>query len=690
MAEFRQAPWRWSAAGLLLSGVLVIACESPVAPTACGPLPQFTVNAGETSSVAVCFNDANGDVLTYTATSSNPSVATAFLTATSITLTAIAPGNTTVTVTASDPGGLQGQSTFAVTVPNRAPRLRGAVPDVNVQVGRTATVDASRYFSEPDGQALSYAASPSDTHVAGVSVAGSVVTVTAEAKGGATVTITASDPGGLSAIQSFRLTVPNRSPVPVGALDPQTIEAGQSVTLDVAASFSDPDGDALTYAAVSLIAAVVGTSVSGSAVTFSAQAPGTTTVTITARDDQHATATQQLTVTVPRPNRAPSPVGSIPDQSVRPGETATVDVAPRFSDPDGDPLTYSAWSLDVGIVSAQVFGETLELSGTEEGRATVTVTAADPDGLAATQSFQVTVSRDEKPPGSFEIELRFATPMSATRQAAFESARERWMAILADTELPDMPVPEGVVDCRFPERTYEESVTVVDDLMIIAAVAEIDGLNGTLARAGPCGWREESLLPWIGAMEFDPADLSRLEADGALEDVIVHEMGHVLGIGTVWEPHGLLRNPSKGAGREVDTHFPGALAIQAFDQIGGASYAAGAKVPVENTGSKPGSDDGHWRHRVFGNELMNPFIAPGSSPLSVVTIASLADLGYTVHMDLADAYHLPDAAALRVHQRRAIPLGDDLLRIPIEVRDRNGRVVRAIRPSSQMKGRSDP
>ncbi len=667
-------------AAALLSSVLAVACESPVAPVACGPLPQVTVNVGEISNVAACFNDANGDVLTYTATSSNPRIATTFLAGTTITVTAVAPGNTTVIVATRDPGGLQGQSSFAVMVPNRAPQPRGTMSSVSVRAGQTVTVDASQHFSEPDGEALTYAAGSSDADVASVRVAGSTITATAEAKGGATIAITASDPGGLSAIQSFRLTVPNRSPMPVGAIDARTIEEGQSVTLDIAGSFADPDGDVLTYATASLIAAVAGASVSGSAVTITARGPGTTTVTITARDDEQATATQQVSVTVPQPNRAPRPVGSIPPHEIRTGETATVDASTYFTDPDGDPLAYSASSSDIGIASVQVFGATLELTGVRKGVVDITVTAADQDGLAATQSFQMTVSEEEEPPGSFHIELRFATEMSETQRAAFESASARWMAILGDTELPDMPVPEGVVRCRFPSRTYEQNARVVDDLLIIAAVAEIDGVGETLGRAAFCSLREASQLPWLGAMEFDAADLDRMEENGTLESVILHEMGHVLGIGTLWGYHGLLRNPSLAAEREVDTHFAGAKAIRAFDEVGGASYTGGAKVPVENRGTRSGSDDSHWRKRVFGDELMSPSIAPGSSPLSAVTIASLADLGYAVSMDLADAYRFPGVAALRAHQRRAIDLGNDVIRGPVEVRDKDGRVVRTIRP----------
>ena len=42
-------------------------------------------------------------------------------------------------------------------------------------------------------------------------------------------------------------------------------------------------------------------------------------------------------------------------------------------------------------------------------------------------------------------------------------------------------------------------------------------------------------------MTFDTADLQAMEANGTLVDVITHEMGHVLGIGTIWLPKRLLK-----------------------------------------------------------------------------------------------------------------------------------------------------
>lgn len=50
--------------------------------------------------------------------------------------------------------------------------------------------------------------------------------------------------------------------------------------------------------------------------------------------------------------------------------------------------------------------------------------------------------------------------------------------------------------------------------------------------AGPCKLgdsvnRPGLKVPKIGMMVFDSSDISNLESEGRLEDVILHEMGHV-------------------------------------------------------------------------------------------------------------------------------------------------------------------
>ena len=380
---------RFAAPWIVLPLVVLAACENPQPPASCGAIPQVSVNTGETASVPACFNDPNGDMLSYAVASSNPGVATASISGASITVRAVAPGNASVTVTASDPGGLQGQQSFQVTVPNRSPVPRGAISSMTIPVGRTESVNVSSYFTEPDGQSLTYGATSSDPAAAAVSVAGSTLMVTAIAKGAATLSVTATDPGGLSATQTFVVTVPNRAPEPVGTIPDREVKAGSTAAVDVGGHFTEPDGDALRYSATSSRPATASVTVSGSVATVTGMAKGSATVTVTARDPEGLSARQTFRVTVP--NRAPEPVGTIPDREVKAGSTAAVDVGGHFTEPDGDALRYSATSSRPATASVTVSGSVATVTGMAKGNATVTVTARDPEGLSARQTFRVTV-----------------------------------------------------------------------------------------------------------------------------------------------------------------------------------------------------------------------------------------------------------------------------------------------------------
>src|SRR5207302_1810183 len=124
-------------------------------------------------------------------------------------------------------------------------------------------------------------------------------------------------------------------------------------------------------------------------------------------------------------------------------------------------------------------------------------------------------------------------------------------------------------------------------------------------QAGPCLLRDPGFQPVAGAMHFDTADVAGLLAAGKFDEVVRHEMGHVLGFGTIWQSLGLV----PGAGG-TDPHFVGAQATAAFDHNGGQPYSAGAKVPVENCCGS-GTRDSHWRETVFETELMTGFLNSG-------------------------------------------------------------------------------
>lgn len=251
-------------------------------------------------------------------------------------------------------------------------------------------------------------------------------------------------------------------------------------------------------------------------------------------------------------------------------------------------------------------------------------------GVLSNWTLALTVSEAQS--SNFAIDVRFLGGLSATQRAVFEVAAARWSEIIVGD------LPAATVDGA-----------TVDDVLIDARGVAIDGANGILGQAGPTLLRNESRLPAAGIMEFDIGDLAQLEASGGLLNVIIHEMGHVLGIGTLWQAKNLL----SGAG-SPNPIFTGMNAMREFAVL--ANRAAPLPVPVANTGGQ-GTRDGHWREAVFGSELMTGFLNPAVNPISRLTIASLEDLGYEVNYAAADPYVLPTALELAVMGIGADELG---------------------------------
>lgn len=82
----------------------------------------------------------------------------------------------------------------------------------------------------------------------------------------------------------------------------------------------------------------------------------------------------------------------------------------------------------------------------------------------------------------------------------------------------------------------------------------------------------------------------------------------------------------------------------------------------------------------MGQELMTGFVAldaPSTNPLSIVTIASLDDQGYSVNTSAADPYTL--MLSLRAGPRGPmLHLGNDRLRVPLRIVDPGGRITRVV------------
>ena len=272
--------------------------------------------------------------------------------------------------------------------------------------------------------------------------------------------------------------------------------------------------------------------------------------------------------------------------------------------------------------------------------------------------------------GGFAIELRYIDLPTASQQQAFEQAVRRWSDLIPGKAEPT-PVKLDPGSCGPGSPAVDQ---IVDDLLVLVRLDSIDGFSGTLGVAGTCAVRSAGRPPLVSRLVLDTADVATLEAAGGdrLVDLILHELAHALGFGTLWVRRGLLVNPSLPASRGADTHFRGPAAIAAFDEIGGVGYTAGEKVPVENESGGPGTRDTHWRTSVFVNELMTGFLTRGSNPLSRVTLASLEDLGYEVDLAAADTFKPTLAPPAPAPGPDLIPLGKDVLEGPFYVVEPDG------------------
>lgn len=91
--------------------------------------------------------------------------------------------------------------------PNRPPAAARAIPAQSLKPWDTITLNAAHFFSDPDGQRLTFLTASSDTTVVSASAMDSTLTIYAEGPGAATVSVTARDPGGLAANQIVDVTV---------------------------------------------------------------------------------------------------------------------------------------------------------------------------------------------------------------------------------------------------------------------------------------------------------------------------------------------------------------------------------------------------------------------------------------------------------------------------------------------------
>ncbi|MBL8287839.1 MAG: putative Ig domain-containing protein [Rubrivivax sp.] len=299
-------------------------------------------------------------------------------------------GNQAVVLRVVDPAGLAATQSFsiAVTAANAAPRITNTPPATAV-VG--ALYRHQIEASDPDGDALAFTL---DAGPDGLGLDGATGilgwTPRADQLGNHAVTLRVADARGLSATQSFTLTVvAGRAPPQITSVPVTTALVGALYRYVVRAV--DPNGDAFT---LSLLQAPAGMSIDAAsgAITWTpaAQQTGAQAVTVRAADAGGLATTQVFSVAVGAANVAPQ-ITSAPVTAATTGQPYSYLVV--AADPDGDPLAYSLLQGPAGMTldaASGLLGWTP--TAAQAGSHAVSVRAADPAGLAATQSFAIAVA----------------------------------------------------------------------------------------------------------------------------------------------------------------------------------------------------------------------------------------------------------------------------------------------------------
>ncbi len=303
----------------------------------------------------------------------------------------------------------------------------------------------------------------------------------------------------------------------------------------------------------------------------------------------------------------------------------------------------------------------VDRQNTTEGSETLRVFAKPVGGTPSELTAVMTIN-DFSEPTDYNIEFDFDPAVSGSIRAQFESAAERWEAVIKG-DLPDVFLPNG---------------QVIDDLLIMVNVSN-SLPAGTIAEASLIDIRlgnsnlpadrnfSANGLPYLSQVTLSSADITAI----GISNVIAHEIGHAIGFGSLWATpwinstgtlvYGVGTYPNllvEVGGGSANPVFIGGNARREYTEL---FNRVNVGVPLYATTTVPapyfdGSWGVHWRDSVFNNyggsnpygEIMtaeypvngiNGRVVPYT--ISTVTVGALDDLGYTVDYAAAEPYSPP-------------------------------------------------
>lgn len=345
------------------------------------------------------FSDVDG-TLSYSAKASGKVAVTVKGSLLTLSSVANAFGTDSITVTATDDSAASVKEKLAISItPEDDAPVLTPIPDFAMQENTKDTLDLSQYYTEVDGQALTYSLVSVDNNTNGAVVNGSktsiipgtaklTISLFSGATGTNAVTVSATD-GTTAVPATFNVVASevNDAPTRVATIPDISGNEGDQIKMDALTQYFSDDGGVtnLTFSTVSdnekTVSVINGES---STPTLSLNAPGTARVIVTATDAAGLFAKDTLQVSV---NGAPVIASTAPTNATEDEKYTYTVVA---SDAEGSALTYSLENAPKGMTIADtVISWTPENGVLTSGEVTLRVSDGE---TSSTQKFTVTVT----------------------------------------------------------------------------------------------------------------------------------------------------------------------------------------------------------------------------------------------------------------------------------------------------------